>query len=133
MVKKYFLIIFLNIFLKFDFRFARRPLVLAVGDHFRYTLNSHFLVRKCKYTKKDQTKKNRRNKTPCKHAACTEFLHLLSASAFRRKDSLWGNSCPWGNCSQSHRRGYPYTSAPPRDIFLHAQTSLLHGEDNVSQ
>ena len=39
MVKKYFLIIFLNIFLKFDFRFARRPLVLAVGDLFRYSLN----------------------------------------------------------------------------------------------
>ena len=34
MVKKYFLRIFLNIFLKFDFRFARRPLVLAVGDLF---------------------------------------------------------------------------------------------------
>ena len=34
MVKKYFLIIFLNIFLKFDFRFARRPLVLAIGDYF---------------------------------------------------------------------------------------------------
>ena len=32
MVKNYFLIIFLNIFLKFDFRFARRPLVLAEGD-----------------------------------------------------------------------------------------------------
>ena len=32
MVKKYFLIIFLNIFLKFDFRFTRRPLVLAEGD-----------------------------------------------------------------------------------------------------
>ena len=75
MVKKYFLIIFLNIFLKFDFRFARRPLVLAVGDHFRYTLNSHFLVRKCKYTKKDQTKKNRR----FKNSVQTCSLHGVSS------------------------------------------------------
>ena len=43
MVKKYFLIIFLNIFLKFDLRFARRPLVLAVGDLFRYSLNSYIV------------------------------------------------------------------------------------------
>ena len=38
MVIKYFLIIFLNIFLKFDFRFARRPLVLAVGDFLNSTI-----------------------------------------------------------------------------------------------
>ena len=44
MVKKYFLIIFLNIFLKFDFRFARRPLVLAVDDLFRYSLNSYICL-----------------------------------------------------------------------------------------
>ena len=38
MEKKYFLI-FLNIFLKFDFRFARRPLVLAEATQNDDSLN----------------------------------------------------------------------------------------------